>query len=228
VGDVLKFTPGAVTSGATVAFFTDTSLTTPTSLLRHRPTSPAPIPTIEIKVGGAGVQAQVLTDQDASGVDGQIPAVYAPDASTSPIYMAELDYNLSPVSSTKQTLTGTDPQGAPVGPAQTFVQHGSTANTARPSTSGPVTWVGSVSPTNAIAGDYWQDTTTDPYTLKIRGASAFALAAGTLVASGIAVTPTGGITSANVQAALAELDTKKATPATAQGLALVAALAFGD
>lgn len=55
------------------------------------------------------------------------------------------------------------------------VAHGATAGTARPSTTGAVVWTGSVSPTNAVAGDRWWDTTTDPYTEKIRGSSAFSV-----------------------------------------------------
>lgn len=64
-----------------------------------------------------------------------------------------------------------------------FVVHGSTAGTSRPTSTGPVTWQGSVTPTNAVAGDLWEDTTTDPYTVKIRGASAFTQLGGTSVAS---------------------------------------------
>lgn len=42
----------------------------------------------------------------------------------------------------------------------TYVYHGGTAGTARPSVSGPVIWVGTVSPTNGIAGlDFWINTT---------------------------------------------------------------------
>ena len=36
-----------------------------------------------------------------------------------------------------------------------FVNHGSTAGTARPSASGAVIWIGSVQPTNATSGDIW-------------------------------------------------------------------------
>ena len=42
----------------------------------------------------------------------------------------------------------------------TYVFHGSTAGTARPSVSGTVIWVGTVAPTNAITTkDFWIDTT---------------------------------------------------------------------
>lgn len=39
------------------------------------------------------------------------------------------------------------------------INHGSTASTARPTqlTAQPVTWVGSVTPTNALDGDIWVD-----------------------------------------------------------------------
>lgn len=40
-----------------------------------------------------------------------------------------------------------------------WVNHGSTAGTARPSGFASVEWYGSVEPTNAIAGDTWIDTT---------------------------------------------------------------------
>jgi hypothetical protein len=115
VGDVLKFTPGAVSKGATVAFFTDTSLTTPASALLVSSSGPDPVPSRQIKVGGVRTAAQVLTDQDASGVDGVVPAVYQAAASPTTLYLAELDYNGAPVTSTKQTLTGVDPQGTPAG-----------------------------------------------------------------------------------------------------------------
>lgn len=39
------------------------------------------------------------------------------------------------------------------------VIHGATANTARPSGYGAITWIGSVAPDNAITGDTWVDTT---------------------------------------------------------------------
>lgn len=64
---------------------------------------------------------------------------------------------------------------AQAGTSVAYVTHGATAGTARPSTSGPVEWTGSVTPTNAVAGDTWWDTTTDPYTEKIRGSSAFSV-----------------------------------------------------
>lgn len=111
MGDVLKFTPGAVTKGATVAFFTDTSLTSPTTALLTSSSGLDTVPTQRIKVGGVATTAQVLTDQDASGADGKVPPVYQAAASPTTIYMAELDYNNAPVSSTKQTLTGVDPVG---------------------------------------------------------------------------------------------------------------------
>lgn len=39
-----------------------------------------------------------------------------------------------------------------------FVNHGSTASTARPATYGSVEWYGSVQPTNATSTDTWFDT----------------------------------------------------------------------
>lgn len=42
--------------------------------------------------------------------------------------------------------------------AVTYVSHGSTAGTARPSVFAAVVWVGSVEPTNAVNGDIWIDT----------------------------------------------------------------------
>lgn len=42
----------------------------------------------------------------------------------------------------------------------TYVYHGGTAGTARPSVAGPVVWVGTVAPTNADTSiDFWIDTT---------------------------------------------------------------------
>lgn len=38
------------------------------------------------------------------------------------------------------------------------VNHGATAATARPTGVGAVYWIGSVSPTNAVDGDIWNDT----------------------------------------------------------------------
>lgn len=38
------------------------------------------------------------------------------------------------------------------------VSHGSSAATARPSTAGPVIWIGSVEPSNAVDSDLWVDT----------------------------------------------------------------------
>lgn len=38
------------------------------------------------------------------------------------------------------------------------VSHGATAGTARPSIATAVIWVGSVTPTNAVDGDVWIDT----------------------------------------------------------------------
>lgn len=43
--------------------------------------------------------------------------------------------------------------------AMGYVNHGSTAGTARPSGYLAVTWVGSVNPTNSVNGDIWIDTT---------------------------------------------------------------------
>lgn len=40
-----------------------------------------------------------------------------------------------------------------------FVNHGSTAGTARPTGFASIEWYGSVQPSNAIAGDTWVDTT---------------------------------------------------------------------
>lgn len=40
-----------------------------------------------------------------------------------------------------------------------YVNHGSTAGTARPTGYDAVMWYGSVTPTNAIDGDIWIDTT---------------------------------------------------------------------
>lgn len=40
-----------------------------------------------------------------------------------------------------------------------FVNHGSTAGTARPTGFASIEWYGSVQPTNAVAGDTWVDTT---------------------------------------------------------------------
>lgn len=39
----------------------------------------------------------------------------------------------------------------------TYVVHGSTAGTARPTTSGIVIWIGTVEPTNAVNNDFWSD-----------------------------------------------------------------------
>jgi hypothetical protein len=36
-----------------------------------------------------------------------------------------------------------------------YVNHGSNASMARPTTSAPVVWQGSVEPLNAVNGDYW-------------------------------------------------------------------------
>lgn len=41
------------------------------------------------------------------------------------------------------------------------VNHGATAGTSRPTGVGAVYWIGSVSPTNAVNGDLWYDTTGD-------------------------------------------------------------------
>ena len=41
----------------------------------------------------------------------------------------------------------------------TYVEHGATAGTARPSGYGLVVWYGTVEPTNAIDNDFWVDTT---------------------------------------------------------------------
>lgn len=51
--------------------------------------------------------------------------------------------------------------GTIVSPAlPTYVFHGATAGTARPTNAGVVIWVGSVTPTNGItATDFWIDTT---------------------------------------------------------------------
>ena len=58
----------------------------------------------------------------------------------------------------RDSLTGMTIQGSPI-PA--VVVHGATAGTARPSTAAVpvVLWVGSVSPTNAVDGDIWLNTT---------------------------------------------------------------------
>ncbi len=40
-----------------------------------------------------------------------------------------------------------------------YVNHGATAGTARPTGYASVEWVGSVSPTNAVDGDTWVNTT---------------------------------------------------------------------
>jgi hypothetical protein len=131
---MLKFTPGPVARGSSVAFFTDTSLTTPTTDLLVAPGTD-PVPSRQIKVGGIGTAAQVLTDQDASGVDGVVPAVYQAAASPTTLYLAELDYNGAPVTSTKQTLTGVDPQGAPAGGTSvaSYAQFENTSATVLPS-----------------------------------------------------------------------------------------------
>lgn len=57
---------------------------------------------------------------------------------------------------TQRTLNGS--------PYPVVVNHGSTAGTARPAGATFVQWVGSVTPTNAVDGDEWHDTssTTDP------------------------------------------------------------------
>jgi len=41
----------------------------------------------------------------------------------------------------------------------TFVNHGATAGTARPTGFDTVMWLGSVEPTNAVNDDFWVDTT---------------------------------------------------------------------
>lgn len=42
----------------------------------------------------------------------------------------------------------------------TTVVHGSTASTARPASSIPITWIGTVAPTNATSNDLWVDEST--------------------------------------------------------------------
>lgn len=49
------------------------------------------------------------------------------------------------------------------------VEHGSTAGTARPTTSLGVRWEGTVAPTNAINGDRWLNTSTGDEKVKISG-----------------------------------------------------------
>lgn len=44
-------------------------------------------------------------------------------------------------------------------PVMVTVNHGATAGTARPIGAVTVMWVGSVTPTNALDGDLWVDTT---------------------------------------------------------------------
>lgn len=52
-----------------------------------------------------------------------------------------------------------------------YALHGSNASYPRPTTSGPVQWVGSVTPTNAISGDTWIDSTAVALSLPTPGVS---------------------------------------------------------
>jgi hypothetical protein len=58
-----------------------------------------------------------------------------------------------------QILEGTAPVHGDVGQIMGVIVHGATAGTARtPGWVGPVTWIGSVSPTNKLTNDVWIDT----------------------------------------------------------------------
>lgn len=82
------------------------------------------------------------------------------------------------------------------GAYESFVIHGSTASTARPSGAGQVLWTGSVAPTNAATNDLWIDTTTHVvkrYTgtaWDANGASVVAKSYATVTASNTAVETT--------------------------------------
>lgn len=69
--------------------------------------------------------------------------------------MADTDFVTEAQLNALVTALGTQAEKSPV-----YVFHGATAGTARPSFGGPVIWVGTVAPTNAIAAtDFWIDTT---------------------------------------------------------------------
>jgi hypothetical protein len=72
-----------------------------------------------------------------------------------------LTFSSAPASSSLRCVIvgGSSVAVGPTGPAGTnaTVTHGSVASTARPTASGAVVWIGSVTPTNATDGDLWVD-----------------------------------------------------------------------
>lgn len=65
------------------------------------------------------------------------------------------------------------PTATASGTYATVVKHGATATTVRPVGATLVEWVGTVAPSNAVADDLWQDTSTAPAVLKRRNATVF-------------------------------------------------------
>lgn len=128
-------------------------------------------------VGDASTSAKGIV-QLTNHLGGTATAPTVRDASTSQTGIVEL-------ATTAETTTGTDTARAvtPAGvkavagtkaPAShttsadhdaryvTVVEHGAVAGTARPAGAAVVLWVGSVEPTNAVAGDQWDDASGTP------------------------------------------------------------------
>lgn len=111
---------------------------------------------------------ELLTPPDTiTSVDGRTGAVTLND-----LYAAANDARLTDARTptahkSSHSTGGTDALapsdiGAPaLSATMVVVNHGSTAGTARPTGVGAVYWIGSVSPTNAVNGDLWYDTTGD-------------------------------------------------------------------
>jgi len=136
-------------------------LTTLTQQIAAKYTKPSGgIPLSDLAAGVIPDVSGLLSKTDAAGTYGQKTAT---DANTAAVAALPTTYLAKPTvaGTSGQVLTvqadGTNAWMATV--ARQVVEHGSVAATIRPTTSGPVTWIGSVQPTNWLDGDDWYEAT---------------------------------------------------------------------
>lgn len=146
--------------------------------------SPATVTFWDSQTGGTALTDLILNGAAASSIgvtaSGQIPAFQGPDGITSMwadagaarVQMFAYDA-IADLSDTAMSAVLGNPASASsmlLSAAYGSVTvHGSTAGTARPTTSLPVLWVGTVAPTNAVNNDRWYNTSTGDEQAKVSG-----------------------------------------------------------